>query len=84
MKNIESDSDFLKMQKELKKLRLQTSLHKNLSSEMERQKSAALEAQGIATAKTEELDKLLKKQKLETLLRKNLTSEMERQKELAE
>ena len=50
MKNIESDSDFLEMQKELKKLRLQTSLHKNLSSEMERQKSAALEAQGIATA----------------------------------
>ena len=84
MKNIESDSDFLEMQKELKKLRLQTLLHKNLSSEMERQKSAALEAQGIATAKTKELDKLLKKQKLETLLRKNLTSEMERQKELAE
>jgi adenylate cyclase len=84
MKNIESDPDALEIQKELKKLRLQASLHKNLSTEMERQKLVALEAQGIATAKTEELDKLLKKQQLETLLRKNLTSEMERQKELAE
>ena len=84
MKNIESDEDTIKMQKELKKLRLQASLRKNLSTEMERQKLAAIEAQGIATAKTEELNKLLKKQKLETQLRKNLTSEMERQKELAE
>tara|TARA_Y100000739_G_C20523779_1_gene425435 strand:+ start:158 stop:574 length:417 start_codon:yes stop_codon:yes gene_type:complete len=84
MKNIDPDEDTIKMQKELKKLRLQATLRKNLSTEMERQKLVAIEAQGIATAKTKELDKLLKKQKLETQLRKNLSSEMERQKELAE
>jgi class 3 adenylate cyclase len=84
MVKMQSKSDNPDMEKELKKLRMQASLHKNLSAEMERQKLVAIEAQEIATAKTEELDKLLKKQKLETQLRKNLTSEMERQKELAE
>ena len=84
MVKMQSKSDNPDMEKELKKLRMQASLHKNLSAEMERQKLVAIEAQEIATSKTEELDKLLKKQKLETQLRKNLTSEMERQKELAE
>jgi class 3 adenylate cyclase len=84
MGNIQSELNAAEMQKELKKLRLQASLHKNLSSEMERQKLVAIEAQEIATAKTEELDKLLKKQKLESQLRKSLANEMERQKEMAE
>ncbi len=84
MDDIKSESENLEMQKELKKLRLQSSLHKNLSAEMERQKAIAEEARELAIAKTEELDKLLKKQKLEAQLRKNLADEMGRQKEIAE
>ena len=56
MDNIKSESENLEMQKELKKLRLQSSLHKNLSAEMERQKARAEEAHELAIAKTEELD----------------------------
>ena len=84
MEDTKTESTKLEMEKELKKLRLQASLHKNLSAEMARQKARAEEAHELAQVKTEELDKLLKKQKLETLLRKNLASEMGRQKEIAE
>ena len=76
-----SDMDLMK--KELKKLRFELQLRKNLSTELEKQKEIALEANQIATNKTKELDKLLKKQKLEAQLRKNLANEMEKQKEIA-
>ncbi|MEE2745535.1 MAG: adenylate/guanylate cyclase domain-containing protein [Pseudomonadota bacterium] len=83
MVHSESEIDTAQMLRELKKLRLESKLRKNLASEMERQKEIAVEAQELAAAKTEELDKLLKKHKLEAQLRKNLASEMERQKEIA-
>ena len=84
MEDTKTESTKLEMEKELKKLRLQASLHKNLSTEMTRQKARAEEAHELAQVKTEELDKLLKKQKLESLLRKNLADEMGRQKAIAE
>jgi class 3 adenylate cyclase len=71
------------MLKELKKLRLQASLQKNLSSELSRQKLISDEAQELALEKAKELDKLVKKLKLESQLRKNLSTEFERQKEIA-
>ena len=78
-----SELEVKDLKNELKRLRLQSALRKNLASEMERQKSIAIEAQGLATAKTNELDKMVKRLKLESQLRKNLSSEMERQKEIA-
>jgi class 3 adenylate cyclase len=84
MEDTKTEPTELEMKKELKKLRLQASLHKNLSAEMTRQKARAEEAHELAQIKTKELDKLLKKQKLESLLRKNLADEMGRQKEIAE
>ena len=71
------------LEKELKKLRLELELRKNLSVELAKQKELALEANKIAKDKARELDKLLKRQKLEAQLRKNLAAEMEKQKELA-
>tara|TARA_Y100001968_G_scaffold325089_1_gene365764 strand:- start:1505 stop:2659 length:1155 start_codon:yes stop_codon:yes gene_type:complete len=71
------------LEKELKKLRLELELRKNLSAELEKQKTLAIEANNTAKEKAKELDKLLKRQKLEAQLRKNLADEMEKQKELA-
>ena len=71
------------LRKELKKLRLEVQLRKNLSNEFEKQKQLALDAQEVAKEKANELDKLLKRQKLETQLRKNLADEMQKQKDLA-
>ena len=78
-----SSTQIQEMENELKKLRLEAKLRKNLASEMERQKEIALEAKAVASAKTKELDKMVKRLKLESQLRKNLSSEMERQKEVA-
>ena len=78
-----SSTKIQEMENELKKLRLESKLRKNLASEMERQKEIALEAKAVASAKTKELDKMVKRLKLESQLRKNLSSEMERQKEVA-
>ena len=83
MENSPSHDDPEQMCKELKKLRLESKLRKNLASEMERQKEIAIEAKEVASAKTKELDKMVKRLKLESQLRKNLSSEMERQKEVA-
>ena len=78
-----SSTQIQEMENELKKLRLESKLRKNLASEMERQKEIALEAKAVASAKTKELDQMVKRFKLESQLRKNLSSEMERQKEVA-
>ena len=78
-----NEPDIEQMLKELKKLRFQASLQKNLSSELERQKLISDEAQELALEKAKELDKMVKKLKLESQLRKNLSSEFERQKEIA-
>ena len=83
MANSENELDTEQMLKELKKLRLQAKLQKNLSSELGRQKSIADEAQELALEKAKELDKLVKKLKLESQLRKNLSTEFERQKDIA-
>ena len=69
--------------KELKELRLELELRKNLSSELEKQREIAIEANKVAKEKARELDKLLKKEKLQAQLRKNLADEMEKQRELA-
>ena len=71
------------IEKELKKLKLELQLRKNLAVELEKQKKIAAEANESAREKTKELDKLLKKQNLEVQLRKNLADEMEKQKEIA-
>lgn len=78
-----SSTEIEELENELKKLRLESKLRKNLASEMERQKEIALEAKAAASAKTKELDKMVTRFKLESQLRKNLSSEMERQKEVA-
>jgi len=83
MADSENEPDMEQMLKELKKLRLQASLQKNLSSELGRQKLISDEAQELALEKAKELDKMVKKLKLESQLRKNLSSEFERQKEIA-
>ena len=83
MADSENEPDMEQMLKELKKLRLQASLQKNLSSELERQKLISDEAQEMALEKAKELDKMVKKLKLESQLRKNLSTEFERQKEIA-
>ena len=51
MANSENELDTEQMLKELKKLRLQAKLQKNLSSELGRQKSIADEAQELALEK---------------------------------
>ena len=71
------------IEKELKKLKLELQLRKNLAVELEKQKKLAAEANESAKEKARELDKLLKKQKLEVQLRKNLADEMQKQKEIA-
>ena len=83
MADSENEPDMEQMLKELKKLRLQASLQKNLSSELGRQKLISDEAQELALEKAKELDKMVKKLKLESQLRKSLSSEFERQKEIA-
>ena len=71
------------IEKELKKLKLELQLRKNLAVELEKQKKLAADANESAKEKARELDKLLKKQKLEVQLRKNLADEMQKQKEIA-
>ena len=71
------------IEKELKKLKLELQLRKNLAVELEKQKKLAAEANESAKEKARKLDKLLKKQKLEVQLRKNLADEMQKQKEIA-
>ncbi|MBN08520.1 MAG: adenylate cyclase [Rhodospirillaceae bacterium] len=71
------------IERELKKLKLELQLRKNLAVELEKQKKLAAEANESAKEKARELDKLLKKQKLEVQLRKNLADEMQKQKEIA-
>ena len=83
MADSENEPDMEQMLKELKKLRLQASLQKNLSSELGRQKLISDEAQELALEKAKELDKMVRKLKLESQLRKNLSTEFERQKEIA-
>ena len=83
MADSENEPDIEQMLKELKKLRLQASLQKNLSSELGRQKLISDEAQEMALEKAKELDKMVKKLKLESQLRKSLSTEFERQKEIA-
>ncbi len=83
MVNSVNELEMEQMLKELKKLQLQAKLQKNLSSELERQKLIADEAQEMALEKAKELDKMVKKLKLESQLRKNLSTKFERQKEIA-
>ena len=83
MSQTKEEVNVKKLESEVKKLRLEAQLIKNLASEMQKQKEIAIEAQEVANAKTKELDKLLKKQALEAQLRKNLASEMQKQKEIA-
>ena len=83
MSQTKEEVNVKKLESEVKKLRLEAQLRKNLASEMQKQKEIAIEAQQVANAKTKELDKLLKKQALEAQLRKNLASEMQKQKEIA-
>ena len=54
MKNSESEFDTEKLLKELKKLRLESKLQKSLSSELERQKLIADEAQELTSKKAKE------------------------------
>ena len=56
MANSENKLDTEQMLKELKKLRLQAKLQKNLPSELGRQKLIADEAQEMALEKAKELD----------------------------
>ena len=72
MSQTKEEVNVKKLESEVKKLRLEAQLRKNLASEMQKQKEIAIEAQEVANAKTKELDKLLKKQALEAQLRKNL------------
>ena len=55
------------IEKELKKLRLELQLRKNLSLELEKQKQIAEDANQTAKKKTQELDKLIKKQNEEVI-----------------
>ena len=88
-KNLDEESNRIaqskiqEIEKELKKLRLELQLRKNLSLELEKQKQIAEEANQNAKKKTQELDKLIKKQNLEAQLRKNLADEMKKQKLIA-
>ena len=51
MTNSEMDPEIRELYKELKKLRIESKLQKSLSSELERQKSVAVEAKDLAIKK---------------------------------
>ena len=83
MKDLEIKFETEEILKELRKLRLESKLHKSLSAELGRQKLVAVEAQELALTKTKELDAMVKILKIESQLRKNLSTEFERQKKIA-
>jgi class 3 adenylate cyclase len=58
MENSETDPEGKKLQAELRKLRLESKLRKNLSTELEKQKLVAVEAQREALTKTNELEEI--------------------------
>jgi len=58
MENAETDPEGKKLQAELRKLRLESKLRKNLSTELEKQKLVAVEAQREALTKTNELEEI--------------------------
>jgi len=58
MENSETDPEAKKLQAELRKFRLESKLRKNLSTELEKQKLVAVEAQQEALTKTNELEEI--------------------------
>ena len=69
--NSKSDTETKRLQAELRKLKLESVLQKNLSNEIEKQKQMVVEAQ-------KSVEKEAKKLRLETMLSKNLSTELVR------
>ncbi len=74
--NSKSDTETKRLQAELRKLKLESALQKNLSNEIEKQKQMVVEAQKM-------VEKEAKKLRLETMLSKNLSTELEKEKQVA-
>ena len=79
MPDRESDLNPKKLLAELKKLKFKSKLQDNLSTELEKQKIAVIEAKDLLQRKSDELESVVKKLRLESKLRKNLSFEIEQQ-----